>query len=344
MSTSSDLTMDELREQLRAARRARRGARATAEEHALTLPAPSSHDATRTKRIYDELSIALGDLPDGTLTAWGGDTAAAFARITVRRMRNLAGAVSGIARSVGKELTDAAQHAQRGTLSAHMKRRATDLSQTTDEAAKRLSSSVSRLTTDLRANPGDVAPRLLLTAAAFLTTSGGLDGNGGAPDTDLLFGIDAHRSLMTHSILMGAAIETVLIAAVTLSDRIHDRLPIDHDPLWDQLDKAKRKFFVPVALGAGAGVAYHLAIDGLLQPGAYHGIPFEMPMEGHQALLVGNAAAEALDVKKKAPQKNALVDAVGGFASGFVEGWKRGWAKDDVSNPRAQPTRKDGLG
>ena len=47
-----------------------------------------------------------------------------------------------------------------------------------------------------------------------------------------------------------------------------------------------------------AGIAYHLLIDGTLQPGTYHGLP-PMPLAGHEALLDANAAAEALDVPKK---------------------------------------------
>lgn len=46
-------------------------------------------------------------------------------------------------------------------------------------------------------------------------------------------------------------------------------------------------------------MAYHLLVDGLLQPGTYHDLPVSMPMEGHEALFVLNAKAEALDVANK---------------------------------------------
>jgi hypothetical protein len=41
-------------------------------------------------------------------------------------------------------------------------------------------------------------------------------------------------------------------------------------------------------------------VDGLLQPGAYHGLPIEMPMEAHQTILAANGVAEANDAARRA--------------------------------------------
>ena len=47
-------------------------------------------------------------------------------------------------------------------------------------------------------------------------------------------------------------------------------------------------------------IAYHLLLDGTLDGNkALVGLPFSMPMEGHNAFFVANAAAEALDLDKK---------------------------------------------
>lgn len=46
-------------------------------------------------------------------------------------------------------------------------------------------------------------------------------------------------------------------------------------------------------------MAYHLFVDGLLQPAAYHGLFVSMPMAAHQTIFEVNAAAEALDVGNK---------------------------------------------
>ena len=58
-----------------------------------------------------------------------------------------------------------------------------------------------------------------------LVVSGGPDGDGGAPDLDLMFGIGAHRSVFSHSILMGASLETGLLALLRLTQLVHAKLP-----------------------------------------------------------------------------------------------------------------------
>ena len=38
-------------------------------------------------------------------------------------------------------------------------------------------------------------------------------------------------------------------------------------------------------------------IDAVVQPGAYHGMPFDMPMEAHQAILAANSVSETTAAK-----------------------------------------------
>ena len=83
----------------------------------------------------------------------------------------------------------------------------------------------------VQSQPREAVPQLLVLVATSIVVSGGPDGDGGAPDLDLMFGIDAHRSILSHSILMGAALETGFLSLVHLVRLLHTKLPADHDPL-----------------------------------------------------------------------------------------------------------------
>ena len=111
----------------------------------------------------------------------------------------------------------------------------------------------------------------------------------------LMAGIGAHRSILTHSMLAGVVAEGMLLAAADLASLVHSNLPKHHDPLWDKLAKAAAPLTEPLVAGASAGIAYHLLVDANIQPAAYHGLPFSMPMEGHQAIMDTNALAEGKD-------------------------------------------------
>jgi len=141
-------------------------------------------------------------------------------------------------------------------------------------------------------NPRDNAPRVMAAFLGFYAGSGGVDGDGGIPDLDLLAGIDAHRSFLTHSILAGVAAEGVLLAIVDLASEVHAKLPFDHDPLWDRLAEVGAPVMASLATGASAGIAYHLLWDAGIEPAPYKDLPFSMPMEAHQALMGANGLAE----------------------------------------------------
>ena len=126
-----------------------------------------------------------------------------------------------------------------------------------------------------------------------------MDANSGIPDSDLALGIGWHRSPFTHSIIAGVVVEGAILALVDLTGVIHDKLPPGYDPFWDKLLAAKENIAARLSEGASAGIAYHLGVDATLQPGAYHGLPTDMPMEAHQALLAANAAAEGIDAVNK---------------------------------------------
>jgi hypothetical protein len=78
-----------------------------------------------------------------------------------------------------------------------------------------------------------------------------------------------------------------------------------------------------LAVGTSSGIAYHLAVDATLQPAAYHGIPFSMPMEGHQTFMAINALTEGADAVARSQTVGkrtvkATVAAGGAVVEGFA--------------------------
>ena len=124
------------------------------------------------------------------------------------------------------------------------------------------------------------------------------DIDGGIPDLDIVFGgIGSHRSPFTHSIISAALVETMVFSTVRAANITYRYLPEGHDSFWDNIDKFGEWGH---ASGACTGIAYHLLIDGTLDGNkALTGLPFSMPMEGHNAFFVANATAEAIDLDKK---------------------------------------------
>ncbi|PIP00689.1 hypothetical protein CJ014_00870 [Pleomorphomonas carboxyditropha] len=165
--------------------------------------------------------------------------------------------------------------------------------------ASRIGRSTATIATALYRNPAETAPQLMMLTFGFLTGSGGLDGNGGIPDLDFQLGIGHHRSLLTHSILSGLVVETLCLGFIDLVCTIADKLPEDRDPIWDVLVSRGNALVAAASTGLSAGIAYHLGVDATLQPAAYHDLPFSMPIEGHQAVMGANAAAEGVDAMKR---------------------------------------------
>lgn len=117
-------------------------------------------------------------------------------------------------------------------------------------------------------DPKRTAPAVIGAVLGFSAGSGGLDGNGGIPDLDLLAGIGSNRSPLTHTLIAGILAEGLLLALADLAAEVHGRLPHDHDPLWDGLARIGRPLTHNLAIGTGAGLAYHLLVDAFVQPGS----------------------------------------------------------------------------
>jgi hypothetical protein len=255
--------------------------------------------ASREARLLAELRHAYGRAPGDEVQRWALDVPVLLGRVTLRRGIRLVSTVGWLLEKAGDEVMGAVRETGKGQGLEHLKARgeaALGAAQDAYESGKR---TVDALTTALTERPSETAPKLLIGVLAAVATSGGPDGNGGAPDLDLEIGIDAHRSILTHSVLTGAVIETGLLSLAQLMGIVHQYLPPDHDALWDEIAKHKDDFLAAASQGASFGIAYHLLVDATVQPGAYHDLPVPLPIEGHQAILGANAAAEALDARKR---------------------------------------------
>ena len=294
---------------------------------------------SRNRRLYDDLSFALARTDLVTLQRWGGRSAGRLLTLGAHRIGGLAMLVSNLGQGAWQEITGLVRASGQGAALPHLGDRtaaAIDGSIAIGREGGRILSTTGRA---LVTTPKEAAPRVLAAVLGFYAGSGGVDGNGGIPDLDLLAGIDAHRALLTHSILAGVIAEGLLLSIADLAQLVYERLPLDHDPLWDALAKAGAPLTASLAAGTSAGIAYHLLIDAFIQPAPYHGLPFSMPMEGHQALMGANGLAEGIRTTQRPnhrdpieiqqdglPEKTVGRKVVDGFANAAD------WAKSAVSS------------
>lgn len=263
---------------------------------------------SRARKLYEELAFALLRTNSATLKAWGSRSAGQLVKLTGRRVSVLSSLVVRLGKGSASELRDMFSAWREGMGSTHFGDRASAAIDSSIAIARGSAKVVGGIGSALMDNPRTNAPKVVAAFLGFYAGSGGVDGNGGIPDLDLLAGIDAHRSILTHSIIAGIVAEGVLLAAADLAAQVYDKLPADHDPLWDKLAKAASPLTEALAAGTSAGIAYHLLVDAGIQPAPYHGLPFEMPMAGHQAFMTANGLAEGADVAKRSkPHSSAEI-------------------------------------
>lgn len=260
---------------------------------------PSPGLKPRLTRMSQELAHAWDHTNHDILAKWAASVAGDFVGSLGRRVRNI-GKFGGRVVAFNVDEASAARKAyDQGRLSEHVRERGTAAWEFLQGLFTKSRDAGDDLVASLRNDPRTVAPHLLAMVVTSLVVSGGTDGDGGAPDLDLLGGIGAHRSVWTHSILMGATLETGFLALVRLVQHVHENLPAEHDPKWDELAFHAQSILSAANKGASIGLAYHYLMDGLVQPGTYHGIPFEMPQEAHEVIQVLNGATEGIDARHK---------------------------------------------
>lgn len=249
-------------------------------------------DPDRLKRLMDELAFAIGRTDRTTLKTWGGRSAGRLVTLTGRRIGALSGLVGRLAQVGSGELKGFLAAMREGRFGQQLGDRTAAAIDGSLGLARDGARLVSGIGQGLLDDPKTNAPRVLAAFLGFYAGSGGVDGDGGIPDLDLLAGIDAHRSILTHSILAGVVAEGLLLALVDLAGEINDRLPRDHDVLWDTLAEVAEPLTQTLATGMSAGIAYHLLWDAGIEPAPYKDLPFSMPMEGHEAVMAANGTAE----------------------------------------------------
>jgi len=273
-------------------------------EHANMMPpvlfesdaSSSAHETQLTQarltRLYEDLAFALERTQTSTLRAWGLRSAGRLVKLAGQRVRALATLAARIGLASSAELSGLLHAWRADRLGEQVGDRTAagiDASIALARGARDLVTGVGGALID---NPRENAPKVIAAFLGFYAGSGGVDGDGGIPDLDLLAGIDAHRSLLTHSILAGVAAEGVLLAIVDLAREVHAKFPFDHDPLWDRLAEAGAPVFASLSTGTSLGVAYHLLWDAGIEPAPYKDLPFSMPMEAHQTMMGANGLAE----------------------------------------------------
>ena len=255
--------------------------------------------AARFKGLKAEVGHAVSLLDASDRNTWLSASGGYFVRSVGQRVSNIGRLIRAIRTGLHHVAGEASQEARKGNFTPYLKQSASSAYAGVARTASGLGTSSKQLYDQVRTNPKQMAPELVTMIVTSLLVSGGPDGNGGAPDLDLIWGIDAHRSVLTHSILMGSTIEAAILSVLHLVRLIHHKLPTEHDPWWDSAMRLSTRVGDAAVLGSNMGMACHLFVDGLVQPGAYHGLPVSLPMEAHQALMTASAIMEAGEIVRK---------------------------------------------
>lgn len=253
----------------------------------------------RLNRLQSELRYAWLQMSREDVLASGATSGVGFVGAASRRVKNVVNLARSTARFVGQETQAGYSAWLDKRLKLHLQARAADASGAMLQICRSVRDFADQFAQVFRADPKDAGIQLLTLVVTSLAVSGGPDGNGGAPDLDLMFGIDAHRSILSHSILMGAALEAGILSLLGVVKMTHSKLPAQHDELWDSLFEQASKMSVAASVGVGVGMAYHLLVDGLVQPAPYHDIPISMPIEAHQSVFVVNGLGEVAGIGQK---------------------------------------------
>lgn len=214
-----------------------------------------------------------------------------FVEALLRRGVNLVGVIKAVGSFSSNQTADLID----GWLNGEFSKTVIDKGRSFGEWAVEKVNDAANIAGAIYRDPINEGMRLILMMFVALASSGGVDANGGLPDIDIpLLGIGAHRSPFTHSVLIGAGAEALVASSIRLILAVHKNLPQTHDPLWDRFATHSTELLDSISKGVSIGLAYHLLVDGLVQPAPYHGLPVDLPEEAHQALLAANGVVEGL--------------------------------------------------
>lgn len=193
----------------------------------------------RLERIQRELRLAMKDVPSHELSAWGRRSAGLFGSAGVRRTRELLEFGGSVLRWSHSEVTNLGRETFAGRGLTHLSERLRALRDNTGAAAKAARLWVSDTIRALRRDPREAAPRLVASVITQLTGGERVDGKPGSAEI-AMNSVDVARNVakpagFAGDIIAGAALEAGFFALVDLARMLADRLPADHDPLWDRL-------------------------------------------------------------------------------------------------------------
>ena len=140
--------------------------------------------------------------------------------------------------------------------------------------------------------------------------SGGIDLEGGLPDTDLELGIGMHRNIFSHSVLIGFTTEGALRFGVEVLSGLHEKLPAERHHAWDNVQRLIKSCEHTAITGLWAGICFHFIKDaGLLSHATkpYTGLPGEHCMAFHQGLFGANGAASGVLGASQAVSESELI-------------------------------------
>ncbi len=144
----------------------------------------------------------------------------------------------------------------------------------------------------------EILAGLILYASIAFAVGGGIDFEGGIPDLDIaIAGIESHRNIFTHSILVGLASEFVLRFAYGVLEKVFIRLPQPHHFLWDRVGGFLQRNKSNSISAIWVGIGIHLIQDaGLFASSTkpYVGMPVSMPIEFHQGIFAANGVASTI--------------------------------------------------
>jgi len=255
--------------------------------------------------LNDELIHALKNTSHNDLKYWAKFTISLLPNIALRKVINLGDLLGKFAKVIYKESKDLLIAGYEFRLKSHTKYKLEKINEFSYSAYEDFKNINNLLLKLLKEDPKKAAIQIFLAAFGFNVGSGGLDGDGGIPDLDLLVSIGQHRSIITHSILPTIIIETLFLSVVCLIKIIHSNLPKNHDPIWDQIKENNEDILCTFYNGMSFGLAYHLGVDTFIDSGGtYKNLPFSMPLYGHQMIMGINSITEFVDFFKRKKKIN----------------------------------------
>jgi hypothetical protein len=254
----------------------------------------------RAPRLIAEFNAAIVAMPETELKAWARSIPGYAATGARRRIGGLASLAKAVGSFSVREWNAGRQALAEERLGKHLHSRADEIAHSTVETLSTGRAVVEIYAERVVREPRREAPVLVAGLLGFMVGSGGLDGDGGIPDLDLLGGIGAHRSLLTHTFIAGVITETLILSLVDLVGRVHDYLPADRDSLWVHLDQRDSRVVEALVRGVSTGLAYHFAVDATVDSGgAYAAGKGILSPGADDALQAAMALAEGLHASSR---------------------------------------------